>query len=113
MPKVEDNKDYTNRIEIKSSSSKRIYIIAQHRSKRWWSCSCPGWISRRKCKHLKSMGLPPNQEPYEMNKFTDGYKTYKDDKKGTPEDWAKELEGLRPPEKVVKKIERKFDLEED
>lgn len=33
MPKVEDNKDYTNRIEIKSSSSKRIYIMAQHNLK--------------------------------------------------------------------------------
>lgn len=61
-----DNNQYENRFEIKSSSSNRVYIIAQHKTGRWWGCSCPGWISHRKCKHLTSLGLPCNQVPMEV-----------------------------------------------
>lgn len=60
-----DNRQYTNRFEIRSESSDRVYIVAQNINGRWWSCSCMGWISRRKCKHLEAIGLPANKVPYE------------------------------------------------
>jgi len=60
-----DNNTYINRFEIKSSSSNRIYVIAQSKKGRWWSCSCPGWIRHRKCRHLEAMGLPSGQVPFE------------------------------------------------
>lgn len=62
-----DKGQYTNRFEIRSSSSNRIYIVAQHITGRWWSCSCPGWISHRNCKHLKALGLPANNRPLEVS----------------------------------------------
>ena len=60
-----DNTQYTNRFEIKSQSSNAIYTVAQSKSGRWWSCSCPGWIRHRKCKHLTALGLPGKQQPFE------------------------------------------------
>jgi len=60
-----DNSQYTNRFEIKSQSSNAIYTVAQSKSGRWWSCSCPGWIRHRKCKHLTALGLPGKQQPFE------------------------------------------------
>lgn len=48
---------WTNRIEIKSSSSSRVYVVAQRVSTGLWECSCPGWKARRRCKHLASMNL--------------------------------------------------------
>ena len=60
-----DNDQWTNRFEIKSESSNRLYIVSQNKSKRFWGCSCPGWKIHRKCKHLESMGLPSNERPYE------------------------------------------------
>lgn len=60
-----DNAQYTNRFEIRSETSNRIYVVAQHKTGRWWSCSCPGWIRFRKCKHLQAVGLPIGQRPYE------------------------------------------------
>ena len=62
-----DNASYMNRFEIKSETSRRIYIIAQSKSGRWWSCSCPGWLRHRKCKHLQCLGLPCGQTPMEIN----------------------------------------------
>lgn len=54
-----DNDRYTNRFEIKSESSNRIYTIAQNKSTGEWSCSCPGWIIARNgvraCKHLREL----------------------------------------------------------
>jgi len=50
-----DNDRYTNRLEIKSASSNRLYIVAQNKANGQWSCSCPGWITRRKCKHLTTL----------------------------------------------------------
>ena len=38
-----ENNTWINRIEIKSETSNRIYVIAQHAEKRYWGCSCPGW----------------------------------------------------------------------
>lgn len=47
-----DNKQWTNRFQIKSGSSDRLYIIAQQSADGVWGCSCPGWRHHRKCKHL-------------------------------------------------------------
>ena len=65
--KLPDNAQYTNRFEIKSSSSNRVYIIAQHKTGRWWACSCPGWIRYKKCRHLEALGLPCYQKPLEVS----------------------------------------------
>lgn len=62
-----DNDQYTNRFEIRSQTSNRKYIIAQHKTSRWWACSCPGWIRFRKCKHLEACGLPSHQTPMELS----------------------------------------------
>jgi hypothetical protein len=77
------NNQWTNRIEIKSESSNRIYVVSQHAIKRYWACSCPGWKAHRKCKHLERLGLPCGEVPFEVEKehamkkgFIDGYKTY-------------------------------------
>lgn len=61
-----DNSQYTNRFEIRSESSDRIYIIAQNIKKRSWSCGCPGWKRFRHCKHLDNLGLPGHEKPYEV-----------------------------------------------
>ena len=61
-----DNNQWTNRFEIRSESSNRIYIIAQHKLKKHWGCSCPGWRRYRKCKHLTNLGLPAHEQPYEL-----------------------------------------------
>jgi len=60
-----DNASYTNRFEIKSETSDRIYIIAQSKSGRWWSCSCHGFLRHKKCKHLTALGLPGHHQPFE------------------------------------------------
>lgn len=55
-----DNKTHTNRMEIRSETSNRIYIVAQAKNSGEWQCSCPGWIMKkpgrpRGCKHLNAM----------------------------------------------------------
>jgi hypothetical protein len=62
---MEDNANWTNRFMIRSESSNALYTIAQNKSRRYWGCNCPGWIGHRKCKHLRALGLPPNEQPYE------------------------------------------------
>ena len=57
---------WINRFEIHSSSSNRVYVVAQNNNNRFWGCSCPGWKSHRKCKHLESMGLPSHERPMEV-----------------------------------------------
>ena len=61
-----DTQIWINRMEIKSETSDRIYIVAQHKIHRHWGCSCPGWKRYRKCKHLKALGLPANEVPHEV-----------------------------------------------
>lgn len=61
-----DKAGWTNRFEIKSSSSNRVYVIAQNINGRHWGCSCPGWLTRRKCKHLQGLGLPCFEAPLEV-----------------------------------------------
>lgn len=60
------NDQWENRFEIRSEKSDRIYIVAQNKAKRYWACSCPGWKSYRKCKHLASMQLPSGMVPHEV-----------------------------------------------
>lgn len=50
-----DNDQWRYRVEIKSESSSRLYVVAQRKSNGEWGCSCPGWKSRRRCKHLTTM----------------------------------------------------------
>ena len=64
--RLPDNKQWTNRFEVHSETSDRVYIIAQHRDKGHWGCSCPAWRTRRKCKHLKSLGLPELEVPHQV-----------------------------------------------
>lgn len=108
--KVEDSGQWENAIEITGSTG-NIYKVSQHKKGRYWGCSCPGWKSRKKCKHLEKMGLPGDFMPFELSKkndFTSGYK--KASKPGKPEDWEKALDHLRPPEKLPEKHKRQFDF---
>ena len=55
-----DNASHTNRIEIKSESSNRVYTVSQNKTTGEWQCSCPGWTMKkagraRTCKHLQAM----------------------------------------------------------
>ena len=60
-----DNGQWMNRFQVKSSSSNRLYTIAQHKDKKHWGCNCPGWLTRRKCKHLTAVGVPNGEIPFE------------------------------------------------
>ena len=61
-----DNEQWTNRFEIRSETSNRVYIIAQHKKHRHWGCSCPGWRTKRNCKHLNALALPAHEKPFEV-----------------------------------------------
>lgn len=50
-----DNSQWVNRFTVESSSSSRVYTVAQRRSDNVWGCSCPAWINRRHCKHLDNI----------------------------------------------------------
>lgn len=63
--KLADLDGWIHRFEIRSGSSSKLYVIAQHLEKRHWGCSCPGWRNRRDCKHLRELGLPSAERPYE------------------------------------------------
>jgi len=60
-----DNNQWTNRFKIRSETSNRVYTIAQHKTKRHWACNCPSWLTRRYCKHLRELGVPNYERPYE------------------------------------------------
>jgi hypothetical protein len=65
-----DNDQWQFRFEIRSETSTRIYVIAQHKQKKHWGCSCPGWKAHRKCKHLEALDLPAKEQPLELNVIT-------------------------------------------
>jgi uncharacterized Zn finger protein len=44
-----------------------VYVVAQHKTKRHFACSCPGWKRHRTCKHLASMQLPSYEKPHEVS----------------------------------------------
>lgn len=50
-----DNAQWKNRMNIRSSSSDKLYTVAQRKSDNSWGCDCMGWKARRTCKHLKTM----------------------------------------------------------
>jgi hypothetical protein len=55
-----DNAQWMNRVEIRSESSSRLYVVAQNKQTKDWGCSCPGWAIKRHgrertCKHLQKM----------------------------------------------------------
>jgi hypothetical protein len=60
-----DNEQWQFRFDVKSESSDRLYTIAQHKVKKHWGCSCPGWRTRRTCKHLTALNIPGYEKPYE------------------------------------------------
>ena len=62
-----DNAQWKNRFEIHSESSSRVYIISQNIAKGHMGCSCPGWRTRRNCKHLTALGLPGFEQPVVLN----------------------------------------------
>ena len=61
-----DNDQWEMRFEIRSESSNRKYVIARNKKTKQWGCSCPGYLIHRTCKHLKSMGLPTNEKPFNV-----------------------------------------------
>ena len=97
-----DTEQWINRIQIKSESSNRVYVVSQSKKGRYFACSCPAWKTRRNCKHLEKMGLPGNQTPFELsvaqskkNDFMN-YEQY-DGPKGNPQEWAKALNNVVGP----------------
>lgn len=58
---------WVNRFIVPSPSGS-IYVLAQHKTKRHWACSCPGYTRRveRDCKHLRNLGIPGNERPVEL-----------------------------------------------
>lgn len=62
-----DTDQWQFRFQIESETSNRLYTIAQHKKKRHWGCSCPGWKRNRTCKHLSALGIPAHEQPYEVN----------------------------------------------
>ena len=51
-----DNNLWTERFQIRSESSNRVYIVAKNKQSGQFACSCPGYRRARhgvrKCKHL-------------------------------------------------------------
>jgi hypothetical protein len=64
--KLPDNAQWTNRFEIRSETSNRVYVVSQHKTKRHWGCSCPRWRTTRTCKHLRALALPAHEQPHEV-----------------------------------------------
>jgi hypothetical protein len=50
--RLPDKGEWTNRFEIHSESSGRVYVVAQNIKTQKFGCSCPGYCTKRKCKHL-------------------------------------------------------------
>lgn len=98
------------RIEVKSESSSRLYHVAekldaQGRPTGTYGCNCPGWLSRRTCKHLTRMRLQSCEAPITPRpkgegkygaSFTDSaYRQYDTrDGFGSPDEWFRLAEEL-------------------
>jgi len=96
-----DNDQWTNRFEIRSASSSRLYVVAQNKLGGHWACSCPGWKIHRTCKHIKTIKVPTlpalqnrlgggtiSYKPASGKNPLDGYKTYQG-QRGSATDWEK------------------------
>ena len=57
VERLPDSKTHRFRMNIRSESSNRLYVVSQRISNgsMQWECACMGWITRRKCKHLTTM----------------------------------------------------------
>jgi hypothetical protein len=70
--KLDDNALWTNRFEIESETSDRVYTVAQNKKTGEWGCDCPGWRNARNgvrsCKHLRSLGLLGDPEQHKRLK---------------------------------------------
>ena len=62
MIKLNNNKQWEERYEIRSQSSSRTYIIARNKANGTWGCSCRGWIHHGRCKHLDSFLMDQSKE---------------------------------------------------
>lgn len=60
-----DTATWINRMTVPSDTTNAEYIVAQHRNKRFWACSCKGFTGHKKCKHLARLGLPWGMQSYE------------------------------------------------
>jgi hypothetical protein len=69
--RLPDNGVWINRFKYTSLSSGSDHTIAQNRYSRGWGCSCQGWRTHRKCKHLKALGLPNGEAPCEATLVTE------------------------------------------
>lgn len=111
MTSVSRSPQWGTRIEIKSESSSRVYVVAekldQGRPTGTYGCSCPGWKSRRNCKHLAGMRLASCAAPItpaarglgagDGRSFTDAaYKHYDVSREGFggPEEWFRLAEEM-------------------
>jgi len=65
IARPEDDKVWENKFYVKSENSDNLYVVSQHIKKRHWGCGCAGYRIHRKCKHLKAIGLPCHEVPYE------------------------------------------------
>jgi hypothetical protein len=109
MPTLSKPSQWGTRLEVKSATSDRLYIVSEKldhgRPTGTWGCSCPGWKGYRgECKHLKSMGLKscePRRTPRPKGEgtgdnfgFTDAAYTHYDirDGFGSAEEWMRQAE---------------------
>jgi len=65
--RLPDNAQWTNRFKIHSSTSNRVYTVAQNKTGRFFGCSCKGWIFNKHCKHLQSLGIPGNYQKVQVS----------------------------------------------
>jgi hypothetical protein len=64
LPELEGT--WINRFKVPSSSSSGHYVVSQNITKRHWACSCRGYTTHRRCKHLTQYNLPANETPCEV-----------------------------------------------
>jgi len=54
-----DTKTHIHRMKIRSETSDREYIVSKRNTNiKRVECSCPGWIFRRNCKHVRAIAPP-------------------------------------------------------
>ena len=55
VKKLPDSKNYIMRMEIRGETRHKYIVAKRVTSLKRWECSCPGWIFKRKCKHITTM----------------------------------------------------------
>jgi len=51
------------RFYVLSTDESKFYTIGQNKKLGYWTCSCMGYITHNKCKHLANYNLKPFKEP--------------------------------------------------